>query len=59
MDVVVNSVSESVTKGSNLLLEDINDPFEISEFTVSSVSFLVVESFFGGKIVLGINNILV
>jgi len=42
-----------------LLLEDVNDPFKISEFTVSSVSFLVEESFFGGEVVLGINDILV
>jgi hypothetical protein len=59
MDVVIDSVSESVSEGSNLLLEDVNDPFKISEFTVSSVGLLVVESFLGGKVVLGINNILV
>lgn len=59
MDVVIDSVSESVTEGSNLLLEDVNDPFKIGEFTVSSVGLLVVESFLGSKVVLGINNILV
>merc|ERR1719473_2001720 len=59
MDVVIDSVSEGVTEGSNLLLEDVNDPFKIGEFTVSSVGLLVVESFLGGKGVLGIDNILV
>ena len=59
MDVVINSVSEGVSEGGNLLLEDVNDPFKISEFTVSSVGLLVEESFFGGEVVLGINNILV
>jgi hypothetical protein len=59
VDVVVDSASEGVTEGGNLLHEDVNDPLEIGEFTISSVGFLVVESFFGGKIVLGVNNILV
>jgi len=59
MDVVIDSVSESVTEGGNLLLEDVNDPFKISEFTISSVGLLAVESFLGGKVVLGINDILV
>jgi hypothetical protein len=59
MDVVIDSASEGVTEGGNLLHEDVNDPFKIGEFTISSVGFLVVESFFGGKVVLGINNILV
>ena len=59
MDVVIDSVSEGVTEGSNLLHEDVNDPFKIGEFTVSSVGLLVVEGFLGSKIVLGINNILV
>ena len=59
MDVVIDSVSEGVSEGSNLLLEDVNDPFKIGEFTVSSVGLLVVEGFLGGKGVLGIDNILV
>merc|ERR1711990_408543 len=59
MDVVIDSVSKGVTEGSNLLHEDINDPLEIGEFTISSVGLLVVEGLLGGKVVLGINNILV
>jgi len=59
MDVVIDSVSEGVTEGGNLLLEDVNDPLKIGEFTISSVSLLVVEGFLGGTVVLGINDILV
>lgn len=59
MDVVIDSTSEGVTEGGNLLHEDFNDPFKIGEFTVSSVGLLSIESFLGGKVVLGINNILV
>jgi len=43
MDVIINSVSEGSTKGSNLFHEEINNPIKIGEFTVSSVSFLGVE----------------
>jgi hypothetical protein len=59
MDVVIDSVSERITEGGNLLLEDINDPLKIGEFTVSSVSLLLVEGLLGSKVVLGIDNILV
>ena len=59
MDVVIDSVSESVTEGGNLLLEDVNNPLEIGEFTVSSVGLLVVEGLLGGEGVLGVNDILV
>jgi len=59
VDVVIDSVSERVTEGSNLLLEDVNDPLKIGEFTVSSVGLLLVEGLLGSKVVLGINNILV
>ena len=58
MYVVVDSTSEGVTKGGNLLLEDVNNPFEIGEFTISPFGFLVIESFFGSKVSLGISNIL-
>ena len=58
MYVVIDSTSEGVTKGGNLLLEDVNNPFKIGEFTISSFGFLVVESFFGSKVGLGISNIL-
>jgi len=59
MDVVVDSVSEGISEGSNLLLEDVNDPVEIDEFTISSVGLLLVESLLGSTVVLGINDILV
>jgi len=59
VDVVIDSVSESVTEGGNLLLEDVNNPLKIGEFTVSSVGLLVVEGLLGGEVVLGINDILV
>ncbi len=39
-------------------MEDVNNPFKIGEFTIPSFSFLVIESFFGSKISLGISNIL-
>ena len=58
MYVIIDSTSEGVTKGSNLLLEDVNNPFEIGEFTISPFGFLVIESFFGSKVSLGISNIL-
>jgi len=59
MDVVIDSTSEGVTEGSNLLHEDFNNPVKIGEFHLSSVGLLLEESFFGSKVVLGINNILV
>ncbi len=58
MYVIVDSTSEGVTKGSNLLLEDVDNPFKIGEFTISSFGFLVIESFFGSKVSLSISNIL-
>lgn len=56
MDVVINSFSESGTKGSNLFHEEVNNPIKISKFRISSVSFLFVESFFGGEVFFSINN---
>jgi hypothetical protein len=56
MDVVINSFSESGTEGSNLFHEEVNNPIKISEFRISSVSFLFVESFFGGEVFFSINN---
>jgi hypothetical protein len=58
MDVIVDSTSEGVTKGSDLFLEDVDDPFKIGEFTISPFGFLVIESFFGSEVSLGISNIL-
>lgn len=40
-------------------MEDVNDPLKIGEFTVSSVGLLLVEGTLGGKVVLGVNDILV
>jgi len=40
-------------------LEDVNDPLKIGEFTVSSVSLLLVEGLLGSKVILGIDDILV
>lgn len=56
MNVVINSFSESGTEGSNLFHEEINNPIKISKFRISSVSFLFVESFFGGEVFFSINN---
>lgn len=56
MDVVINSFSESGTEGSNLFHEEVNNPIKISKFRISSVSFLFVESSFGGEVFLSINN---
>lgn len=56
MDVVINSFSESGTEGSNLFHEEVNNPIKISKFRISSVSFLFVESFFGGEVFFSINN---
>jgi len=56
MDVVIDSFSESGTEGSNLFHEEVNNPIKISEFRISSVSFLFVESFFGGEVFFSINN---
>jgi len=43
MDVIINSISKGSTKGSNLFHEEVNNPVKIGEFTISSISFLVVE----------------
>lgn len=59
MDVVVNSGSEYITKRGNLLYEDINNPFKVSKFSLSSVSFLFIEFTESGESVLSVNNVLV
>ena len=59
MDVVINSVSESVTEGSNLLNKDVDNPFKVSEFHISSVFFLFIENTESSKSVLSVNNVLV
>ena len=59
MNVVINSTSEFFTKGGNLFFEKFNDPVKINFFSVSSFSFLDIESFFGSEIVFSINDILI
>lgn len=59
MDVIINSTSESFTKGSNLFFEKFNNPVKIGFFTISSISFLMIESFLSNKNIFSINNILV
>jgi len=54
MDVVINSFSEGSTESSNLFHEEVNNPIKISEFRISSVSFLLVEYSFGFEVIFSI-----